>query len=110
MWPRTAQGVPPHTARHVCLGFAIRKHPIKTFVLIKINKRGPPTPGCPAFPVWPPTGWGGATPLEGAAQQRPLLQGLLGDLVEVLGGLPRGEDLRRAPRESSMASGAPPRV
>lgn len=41
MWPRTAQGVPPHTARHVCLGFAIRKHPIKTFVLIKINKRGP---------------------------------------------------------------------
>lgn len=109
MWPRTAQGVPPHTARRVCLGFAIRKHPIKTFVLIKINKRGP-HPGMSCLSCVPPTGWGGATPLEGAAQQRPLLQGLLRDLVEVLGGLPRGEDLRRAPRESSMASGAPPRV
>lgn len=78
MWPRTAQGVPPHTARHVCLGFAIRKHPIKTFVLIKINKRGPPPRDVLPFLCGPPQGGGEPRPSKEQPSRDPFCRAFSG--------------------------------
>lgn len=111
MWPRTAQGVPPHTARRVCLGFAIRKHPIKTFVLIKINKRGP-HPGMSCLSCVAPHRVGGShAPRRSSPAETPSAGPSPGSR-RGSGGPParRGPPPRPPPGESSMASGAPPRV